>query len=55
MRLPETLRQPPQWQVLLTAVGLVGVIGWMDHVTDADWRFFAPFAVPIVLVTWQNR
>jgi signal transduction histidine kinase len=46
------LRQPP-WLVSLGSLVLVGMIGWVDHVTNWEWSCFAPYAVPIVLVTWQ--
>lgn len=32
---------------------LVGLIGWFDYATGWEWGFFAPYAVPIVLVTWK--
>ncbi len=54
MFLPETLRRQPQWLVLLAALGLVGLIGWFDYATAWEWSFFAPYAVPIVLVAWQT-
>ena len=54
MMLPrETLRRQPTWLVLLEAVILVGLIGWVDHVTGWEWSYFAPYAVPIILVTWK--
>jgi signal transduction histidine kinase len=40
--------------VLLQALLLAGLIGWLDYVTGWEWSFFAPFAVPIVLVTWKT-
>lgn len=49
----ETFQRPPPWPMLLAALGLVGLIGWVDHVTGWEWSCFAPYAVPIVLVTWQ--
>lgn len=51
---PESLRHQPQWLVICEALILVAVIGWLDHVTGWEWSFFAPFAVPIALVTWQT-
>jgi signal transduction histidine kinase len=50
----ETLRCQPTWLVLLEALVLVGLIGWVDHVTSPEWSCFAPYAVPIVLVTWKT-
>lgn len=42
------------WLVLLQALLLVGLIGWLDYVTGSEWSFLAPYAVPIVLVTWKT-
>lgn len=42
------------WVVLLQALLLVGLIGWLDYVTGWEWSFFAPYAVPIILVTWKS-
>jgi signal transduction histidine kinase len=53
MSLPETLRRQPKWLVLFEALALVGIIGWLDHVTGWEWSFFAPFALPIALVAWK--
>lgn len=50
----ESLRRQPQWLVLLEALVLVGLIGWLDYVTGWEWSFFAPFALPISLVTWKT-
>jgi signal transduction histidine kinase len=49
----ETLQRQPAWLVLLAALGLVGLIGGVDHVTGWEWSCFAPYAVPIVLVSWK--
>jgi signal transduction histidine kinase len=54
MFLPETLQRQPQWLVLLEALALVGLIGWFDYATGWEWSFFAPYAVPIVLVVWKT-
>ena len=54
MFLPETLQRQPQWLVLLEALVLVGLIGWFDYATGWEWSFFAPYAVPIVLVVWKT-
>ena len=54
MFFPETLRRQPTWVVLLEALVLVALIGWVDHVTSPEWSCFAPYAVPIVLVTWKT-
>jgi signal transduction histidine kinase len=53
MWIPEILRQPSPRLVLLATVALVGMIGWLDHFTQPEWSFFAPFAIPIALATWQ--
>ena len=52
--LPATLRRQPRWLVLLEALVLVSVIGWLDYVTGWEWNFFAPYALPIILVTWKT-
>ena len=52
MRLPKFLHCLPAWLTLLLTLILVVAIGWADHVTTWDWSFFAPYAVPIVVVTW---
>ena len=54
MSFRETLQSQPNWLVLLEALVLVGLIGWVDHVTTWEWSCFAPYAVPIVLVTWKT-
>jgi len=54
MFFPETLQRQPARLVLLEALVLVGLIGWVDHVTNWEWSCFAPYAVPIVLVTWKT-
>jgi signal transduction histidine kinase len=54
MFFPETLRRQPTWLVLIQSLVLVAMIGWVDHVTNWEWSCFAPYAVPIVLVTWQT-
>ena len=46
-------RQPP-WLVVVETFILVGLIGWLDHVAGWEWSFFAPFALPIALVTWRT-
>jgi len=38
---------------LLAALALVELIGWMNHPTGWEWNFFAPYALPIVLVVWN--
>lgn len=47
------LRFQPRWLVLLEALALVGLIGWFDFATGWEWSFFAPYAVPLVLVVWK--
>ena len=47
------IKSQPKWLVLLEALGLVGLIGVLDHVTGWEWSFLVPYAVPIVLVTWK--
>jgi signal transduction histidine kinase len=54
MQLSKILDRQAKWLVLLEALILVGLIGWLDHVTSWEWSFFAPFAVPIILVTWTS-
>ena len=54
MSLPAILRRQPRWLVLLEALVLVGLIGWLDYVTGWEWNFFAPFALPIIFVTWKT-
>jgi signal transduction histidine kinase len=46
-------RFQPRWLVLLEALALVGLIGWFDYATDWEWSFFAPYAVPLILVVWK--
>jgi signal transduction histidine kinase len=50
----ETLRRQPTWRTLLVALVLVGLIGWLDHAMSWEWSCFAPYAVPIVLVSWKE-
>lgn len=50
----ETLRRQPNWLVLIEALVLVALIGWVDYATGWEWNFFAPFALPIILVTWKT-
>ena len=54
MFFPYLLQRQPAWLVLFAALFLVGLTGWLDHVTSWEWSFFAPYAVPIVLVTWKT-
>ena len=54
MSLPEALRRQPSCLVLFEALALVGLIGWFDYATGWEWSFFAPFALPIILVTWKT-
>lgn len=54
MFLIEILRRQPRWLVLLEALVMVGLIGWFDYLTGWEWGFFAPYAVPIVLVVWKT-
>ena len=53
MSIPETFRRPPPCWVLLGALVLMGVIGWLDYITGWEWSFFGPYAVPIVVVVWR--
>lgn len=48
------IRRQPEWLVLLEGLALVGLIGWADYATGWEWSFFAPFALPIALVTWKT-
>ena len=52
MFLIAVFRCQPRWLVLVEALLLVGLIGWFDYATGWEWSFFAPFALPIVLVSW---
>lgn len=52
MTIPEFLNRQPRWLVLFVGVFLAVLIGWGDCVTTWEWSFFAPYAIPIVLVTW---
>jgi signal transduction histidine kinase len=54
MSFAESLRRQPKWLVLFESLLLVAVIGWFDYVTGWEWSFFAPFALPIILVTWET-
>lgn len=49
----DKFRGQPVWFVLTAALFLVGGIGWADYATGWEWSRFAPYAVPIVLVTWK--
>lgn len=51
----EMLRSQPRWLVLLIALALVGLIGWFDYATGWEWSFFAPYALPIVVVVWKTN
>lgn len=53
MLLPQTLRRQPPWLVVLEALSLVAIIGWVDYVTGWEWSFFIFYAAPIVLVVWK--
>jgi signal transduction histidine kinase len=53
MSFRQTLQRQPKWLVLLEALVLLGVIGWVDYVTGSEWSCFAPYAIPIVLVSWN--
>lgn len=48
------LQRQPRWLVLLEALVLILLIGWFDHATGWEWSFFAPYAVPIVVVVWKT-
>lgn len=50
----EILRRQPRCLVVSEALALVGLIGWIDHQTGWEWNFFAPFALPLILVTWKT-
>lgn len=38
---------------MVEAVALVGIIGFVDYVTGWEWSLFAPYALPIFIVTWK--
>jgi len=54
MFFPETLRRQPKWLVLLEALVLIGLIGWIDYATNWEWSFFVLYTLPIVMVTWKT-
>lgn len=39
---------------MVEAFVLVGTIGVVDYATSWEWSLFAPYALPIVLVTWKT-
>jgi signal transduction histidine kinase len=47
----ETLQRQPARLVLLEALVLVGLIGWVDHVTHREWSCFATYCV----ADWQSN
>lgn len=47
-------RQQPKRLVMIEALVLVGVIGWMDYRTGWEWSSFAFYSLPIVLVVWRT-
>jgi signal transduction histidine kinase len=50
----ESFQRQPTWLVLLEALGLVGLIGWVDHVTTWELNCFVLYAAPIILVAWKT-
>jgi len=40
--------------VVFAALGLVGMMGWIDYVTGWEWNFSAIYALPIVLVVFRT-
>jgi hypothetical protein len=44
----------PKRIVLIEALALAGAVGWFDYAADWEWSFFAPYAIPMVLTTWQK-
>jgi hypothetical protein len=54
MFLPETLRRQTKWLVLLGALVLVALIGWIDYTIGWEWSFFVLYGLPIVMVTWKT-
>ena len=50
----EPIQRQPTWLVLLEALVLVGLIGWVDHVTVWDLNCFVLYAAPIILVAWKT-
>ena len=38
---------------MIEATALIGLIGGLDYVTSWEWTLFAPYAIPIVLMTWK--
>jgi len=53
MTVREALRYQPKSLVLVESLGLLGLTGWADYLTGSEWSCFAPYAIPIVLVTWN--
>ena len=50
----ESILRQPTWLVLLEALVLVGLIGWVDHVTGWELNCFVMYAAPIILVAWKT-
>jgi hypothetical protein len=40
----ESIQRQPTWLVLLEALALVGLIGWVDHVTGWELNCFMLYA-----------
>jgi signal transduction histidine kinase len=44
----------PKWFALLTALVLVGLIGWLDYVTGWEWDASTFYALPITLIVFRT-
>jgi len=47
-------RALPKWFALLTALVLVGLIGWLDYVTGWEWDTSTFYALPITLIVFRT-
>ena len=50
----ESIQRQPTRLVLLEALVLVGLIGWVDHVTGWELNCFVLYAAPVILVAWKT-
>jgi len=52
MQLSEKLTNYPQSRILIAAVAMVCLIGWLDHNTAWNLSFFMFYVIPIFVVAW---
>lgn len=45
----------PERMIMIIALGLASLIGWMDHVTGWELSLFVLYAVPILLAVWYGN